>query len=187
MRGRRALAMAAAVLVILVLLALAVLAYLRHRFQAELPRYAGKTMPAFQLVDLEGRKWTQADLAGKTAFINVWATWCPPCRREMPDLQKLWERVRTRPDVVLFTFNVDEAPEVVAPFVAKAGYTFPVLLAHDFVRNELKVQGIPRNWVVDRSGVWRADEIGFEEADAERWIDDAEARIAAALNGASAE
>ena len=161
MRVRRTLTTAAAIFAALVLVAFGVFAYLRHTFQAGLPRYEGKTMPAFQLVDLEGRTWTQTDLAGKTAFINVWATWCPPCRKEMPDLQKLWERVRTRPGVVLLTFNVDEAPEVVAPFVAKGGYTFPVLLAHDFVRNKLEVQGIPRNWVLDTNGVWRTDQIGL--------------------------
>ena len=65
-------------------------------------------MPDFELVDLQGRTWRLADLKGKTAFVNVWATWCAPCRKEMPHLQRLYDRVKGRPDVVLLTMNVDE-------------------------------------------------------------------------------
>ena len=176
---RRVLAFVAALAVAAALVTLGVPFYQRYRFEKDLPRYGGKTMPAFSLVDLEGRTWTQADLAGKTAFINVWATWCPPCRKEMPDLQAFWERVRSRPDVVLLTMNVDEDVPLVAPFVKEHGYTFPVLLARGFVRDQLKVQGIPRNWVLDGSLVWRTDQIGLPMT-LRSWGSWAEARIAAA-------
>jgi thiol-disulfide isomerase/thioredoxin len=150
-------------------------------------RRVGEAMPDFELRALDGRIWRRADLAGKVAFINVWATWCGPCRQELPLVQRLHDRLRDRPDVVLVAMNVDEDPEKVAPFVTGHGYTFPVLFAHAYVRETLATRGIPRNWVVDRSGVWRSDEIGFDEDRAERWVGDAEAMIAAALDGASAE
>lgn len=186
-RSRAAIAVVA-VVVIVVAAALAIRAS-RHRpgEEPEPVRRVGETMPDFELRDVDGRTWRRADLAGKVAFVNVWATWCGPCRQELPLLQQLHERLEGRPDVVLVAMNVDEDPGKVAPFVAEHGYTFPVLFAHAYVRKTLATRGIPRNWVVDRSGVWRSDEFGFDEADAERWVGDAEARIAAALNGASAE
>ncbi|MGE5236043.1 MAG: TlpA family protein disulfide reductase [Acidobacteriota bacterium] len=121
----------------------------------------GETMPPFQLTDLQGRTWRADDLTGKVAFISVWATWCPPCRQELPHLQDLWERVKGRGDVVLLAMNVDEEPGKVRPFMDEHGYTFPVLFAHDFVRTQLATVGIPRLWVLDGRGVWRVDEIGF--------------------------
>ncbi len=184
----------AAVTAVVVLLVLVVASFVAIRLVVprlsdgpEPVQRVGETMPDFELRGLDGRTWRRADLAGKVAFVNVWATWCGPCRQELPLLQQLHERLEGRPNVVLVSMNVDEEPGKVAPFVAEHGYTFPVLFAHAYVRTQLATRGIPRNWVVDRSGVWRADEIGFEEADAERWVNDAEARIAAALNGASAE
>ena len=147
----------------------------------------GETMPDFELRSLDGRTWRRADLAGKVAFVNVWATWCGPCRQELPLLQQLHERLAGRPDVVLVAMNVDEDADKVAPFVAERGYTFPVLYAHDYVRKTLATRGIPRNWVIDADGVWRVDQFGFDEAHAERWVGDAEAAVAAALTRARAE
>ena len=82
-------------------------------------RRVGQAMPDFELVDLQGRPWRLADLKGKTAFVNVWATWCAPCRKEMPHLQRLYERVKDRPDVVLLTMNVDEKVAEVQLFVTR--------------------------------------------------------------------
>jgi thiol-disulfide isomerase/thioredoxin len=111
-------------------------------------------------------------------FVNVWATWCAPCGKGMPHLKELYDRVRDRTDAVLVTFNVDEKPELVAPFITRTGYTFPVLMAHDLVRNELAVRGIPRNWVLDASGVWRADRIGLPMLFGRSWVGWAEGLIA---------
>jgi thiol-disulfide isomerase/thioredoxin len=184
----------AAVTAVVVLLVLVVASFVAIRLVVphlsdgpEPVQRVGETMPDFELRDLAGRTWRRADLAGKVAFVNVWATWCGPCRQELPLLQQLHERLRDRPDVVLVAMNVDEEAEKVAPFVAEHGYSFPVLFAHDYVRGTLATRGIPRNWVVDRSGVWRSDEIGFDERHAERWVDDAEAAVAAALGRATTE
>lgn len=150
-------------------------------------RRVGQTVPDFELVDLQGRTWRLADLKGKTAFINVWATWCEPCRNELPHLQRLYDGVKERRDVVLLTMNVDEKPSEVEPFMRKNGYTFPVIPAYDYVRKTLATVGIPRNWVIDQNGVWRFDEIGYREgggdwvANALRMIEDA--RVARGSSG----
>ena len=64
-------------------------------------------LPEFELSDLDGRKWSLADLKGKVAFINLWATWCGPCRAELPYVQKLREQLKDRKDVVVLTLNID--------------------------------------------------------------------------------
>jgi thiol-disulfide isomerase/thioredoxin len=136
----------------------------------------GQVMPDFELVDLQGRTWHLADLKGKTTFVNVWATWCPPCRKELPHLQRLYERVKDRPDVVLLTMNVDETTSKVRPFLSRNGYTFPVVFADDYVRTQLGATGIPRNWVLDANGVLRFDEVGYGDG-AGDWVANAERMI----------
>lgn len=144
-------------------------------------RRIGQAMPDFELVDLQGRTWRLADLKGRTAFVNVWATWCAPCRKELPHLQRLYDRVKDRPDVVLLTMNVDEKVPEVQPFVTKNGYTFPVIPAYDYVRKTLATTGIPRNWVIDAAGVWRFDEVGYSPGDGD-WVANAEHMIEQAGN-----
>jgi thiol-disulfide isomerase/thioredoxin len=126
-------------------------------------------LPAFDLPDTSGRVWRLADLKGKVSLINVWATWCSPCRDELPHLQKLHESLKGRPGVQVLTFNVDHEPGKVLPFLEKHEFTFPVIPASDYVWNVVPMGGIPRNWVVGPDGAMQAEQIGFE-ADGEAWI-----------------
>jgi thiol-disulfide isomerase/thioredoxin len=127
----------------------------------------GTRLPALHVTGLDGRVWTAADLEGKRAIINVWATWCAPCVEELPYFQKLYDRLKDKSDVVVLTMNVDSNPGVVAPFLARRGLTFPILLAHDFVEGMLPNLGIPRNWVVE-GGVIRSEITAMN--DKERWL-----------------
>lgn len=131
---------------------------------------AEKSVPEFSLTDLAGRRWTLADLKGKTTFINFWATWCGPCLTEMPYLEKLHRRLKDHPTVQLLTLNVDENPGVVAPFLRTGSYTFPVITAEQFVQNTLKVNGYPANWVVDPDGIVRRMQ-GGGLGEPDRWLD----------------
>ena len=107
--------------------------------------------PRFTLRDLHGTAWSFEDLRGKVVLVNFWATWCPPCRREMPDMQALYERFRPRGLVVLAISDEDAAK--VAPFIAAANYTYPVLLDPGRKVHELfGVQGIPKSFVYGRGG-----------------------------------
>ena len=64
--------------------------------------------PAFTLQALDGKTWKLADLSGKIVVINLWATWCVPCRAELPEFQKLYDQLKDRPDVAVISFNVDD-------------------------------------------------------------------------------
>lgn len=125
-------------------------------------------MAEFDLMDLDGRKWSLADLKGKVAFINLWATWCGPCRMELPYVQKLREQMKDRKDVVILTLNIDEEVGLVAPFMKENKYTFPVLLGQSYADAQ-NVNSIPRNWVVAVDGKVMFEGIGFGN-DGEEWI-----------------
>jgi thiol-disulfide isomerase/thioredoxin len=99
--------------------------------------------------------------------INVWATWCGFCVAEHPAFQKLYDKLKDRPDVVLLTFNVDESVAEIEPYMKKNGYTFPVIPAQSLVNTVLPEVGIPRNWIFDTKGVFRWEQIGYNSSDAD--------------------
>ena len=125
-------------------------------------------LPEFDLMDLEGRKWSLADLKGKVAFINFWATWCGPCRQELPYVQKLREKLKDRKDVLILTLNIDEEVGAVEPFMKENKYKFPVLLGQAYADSQ-GVNTIPRNWVVSSEGKIVFEGIGFGN-DGEEWM-----------------
>jgi peroxiredoxin len=105
----------------------------------------------FTLRDLNGRPWTLKDLKGKVVMLNFWATWCPPCRKEMPDLESLYKQFASQGLLVLGVS--DDDPEKVREFVQKQGTTYPVLLdPGSRVNHLLHIEGIPKTFVFDREG-----------------------------------
>lgn len=128
-------------------------------------------LTAFELADLQGKSWSLADLKGKVAFINLWATWCGPCREELPYVQKLSQQLKDRNDVVVLTLNTDEEVGKVEPFMKQNKYTFPVLLGQAYA-DGYGVNSIPRNWVISADGKLVFEGIGFG-GDGEEWLKDA--------------
>ncbi len=128
-----------------------------------------KALPDFELSDLGGRTWRLADLKGKVAFINIWATWCGPCQQELPYVQKLHERLKDRRDVVVMTLNVDQEIGLVEPYVKERKFTFPVLPAYPYVEGVLSSISIPRNWVVDSKGTLHMEQVGFG-SEGDQWL-----------------
>ena len=105
----------------------------------------------FTLTDLSGTNWTLKDLRGKVVLLNFWATWCPPCRKEMPDLETLYRRFEPQGLVILGVS--DEDTDKVKPFIEQQEITYPVLLDPGRKVNELfQIQGIPKTFVYDREG-----------------------------------
>jgi peroxiredoxin len=105
----------------------------------------------FTLVDLQGKNWTLKELKGKVVLVNFWATWCPPCRKEMPDLNSLYQRFKDRGFLILAIS--DEEADKVKPFIAERSISYPVMLDPGRKVNELfQVEGIPKSFVYDRDG-----------------------------------
>jgi peroxiredoxin len=105
----------------------------------------------FTLTALDGKTYSLASLRGHVVLLNFWATWCPPCRKEMPDMEKLYQRLQAKGLIVLAVS--DEDRETVAGFEEKQKYTFPLLLDPDRkVNDSFNVEGIPKSFLFDREG-----------------------------------
>jgi len=105
----------------------------------------------FTLTDLTGKSWTLSALRGKVVLVNFWATWCPPCRKEMPDLDALYQRFKDQGFIILAIS--DEGAAKVQPFLAERHITYPVMLDPGRKVNELfQVDGIPKSFVYNREG-----------------------------------
>jgi peroxiredoxin len=112
----------------------------------------------FTLTDLTGKSWTLKQLSGKVVVLNFWATWCPPCRKEMPDLESLYQQFKDQGLVILAISDEDMGK--VKPFVAQEKVTYPVLLDPGRKVNELfQISGIPKTFVYDRNGKLAAQSI----------------------------
>lgn len=106
----------------------------------------------FTLTDLQGKSWTLKDLRGKVVLVNFWATWCPPCQKEMPDLEALYKRFQDQGFVIL-AISEDEATGKVKPFITERKISYPILLdPGQKVNNLFQVDGIPKSFVYDRDG-----------------------------------
>jgi thiol-disulfide isomerase/thioredoxin len=122
----------------------------------------GKALPEMDLQDVSGKAWTLASLRGKTTFVNLWATWCPPCRDELPYVQKLYELVKDRQDIQVITLNLDENPGQLEPFLKEHRFTFPIVMARHYVEDFSGPFSIPQNWLVDRAGTLQQKSVGFD-------------------------
>jgi peroxiredoxin len=107
----------------------------------------------FTLADLQGQRWNLKDLQGKVVLLNFWATWCPPCRKEMPDLEALYLRFKDQDQGFVVLAISDEDATKVAPFLAERNITYPVLLDPGRkVNQQFEIEGIPKSFVYDRRG-----------------------------------
>lgn len=105
----------------------------------------------FTLTDLSGKQHTLSGLRGKVVLVNFWATWCPPCRKEMPDLQALYDRFKGQGLVILAISDEDAAK--VRPFLASKNITYPILLDPGRkVSEQFRLDGIPKSFLYDREG-----------------------------------
>jgi peroxiredoxin len=108
--------------------------------------------PNFCLKDLKGKKLELKNFKGKVIFLNFWATWCGPCKEEMPSMETLYQQFKEK-DFVFISISVDyEGGKPVKEFIEKERYTFPVLLDPKYETLDLyKVKGIPTTILIDKN------------------------------------
>ena len=112
-----------------------------------------KGAPGFSLKDLGGKDVALSDFKGKIVFLNFWATWCPPCKKEMPSIEKLHRKFGGRDFTVLAVAVDVKGEKLVRPYIEEKGYTFPVLLdPKGEVSDNFDVFGVPMTFIIGRDG-----------------------------------
>jgi cytochrome c biogenesis protein CcmG/thiol:disulfide interchange protein DsbE len=128
--------------------------------------------PALELNDLVGVQHSLSDFRGQVVLVNLWATWCPPCEAEMPNLQRFYVKYRSNGFIVIAVEDGDSVSQV-ASFVAAHHLTFPVWLDPTYQATDraFKTANLPTSYVLDRTGTVRWMWLGaVSEANLERYI-----------------
>lgn len=129
--------------------------------------------PELNLTTLNGEPASLSDYLGQVVLVNLWATWCPPCREEMPTLKAFHEKYQSE-GFVLVAIDQGETPEIVLPFVKEFGLTFPIWLDVDSqAGRSFNTMNLPSSYVIDRNGRVRLMWIGgISKRNLEKFVPD---------------
>ncbi len=106
----------------------------------------------FKLYDEEGNIMEVAQLKGKTVFINIWASWCPPCIAEMPGINKLYQRFKDDPDISFLMISADEEQEKALSLYRRKEFDFPIYFPVSKLPSALSYKSIPSTFVISPAG-----------------------------------
>lgn len=113
--------------------------------------------------DLNGKEVKLSDYKGKVIFLNLWATWCPPCRKEMPEMEKLNEKFKNK-NFVMLAVSVGEDNKTVKNFLSKNRYTFPIFTDNKRdIETKYSTGSIPTTYIIDKNGNILAQFIGARD------------------------
>src|SRR5215469_14448318 len=128
------------------------------------PGEIGSRLPDFSVEDLRGHKVSSADLQGKVVLVDFWATWCQPCKKEMPGYQRLLDAHGSQGlAVVGLKFDTMMDTEDPVQFAKKIGVRYPLVVATDDLKQKFGgIEGLPTTMVFDRQGILRKKVVGFE-------------------------
>jgi thiol-disulfide isomerase/thioredoxin len=126
----------------------------------------------FSIKDIEGNAVKFSEYKGKVVFLNLWATWCGPCRSEMPGIQNLYNKVNSE-DIKFVMLSVEEESELnkVQTFVGRNKYTFPVFVSHEPLPRLFDVPSIPTTFIIDKNGKVAHYQQGSTQYDTEKYVD----------------
>jgi len=125
------------------------------------PVRVGLPAPDFTFPGLDRKKISLSDYRGKVVFVNIWATWCPPCVEEMPSMQKLYQNLKGEHFEILAVSIDSKGAKVVAPFMKKYKLTFPALIdSMGTIKRIYKTTGVPESYIIDKDGILAKKVIG---------------------------
>lgn len=139
--------------------------------KAEAAGVTAQIAPDFTFTDLVTGKTTKlSDLRDKPVYLNFWATWCPPCVKELPHIQAKYEQYKDR--IHFLAISVDSEQEAPAQFISSKGYTFTVGYGNEReISRAYNIEAIPASYIIGTDGTIKAQIVGsMDEADLERFL-----------------
>ncbi len=146
-------------------------AYASPTERSAVPVEVNFASPELNLLSLDGTPVALSDYRGKVVLVNLWATWCPPCRAEMPALQSFYDKYKAN-GFELIGINQEETKDVVEPFVQEFGLSFPIWLDEYYqAQRGFNTMNLPSSYVIDRNGRVRLTWIGkISETNLENYV-----------------
>ncbi len=124
----------------------------------------GQKAAKIMVENLAGKKFDLSKTKGKVVFLNFWATWCPPCRSEMPSIQKLFQNIKDDKFEIV-AISLDDSPEKPREFARSNNFTFPIYFDRDkSAAKKYNIRGIPATFIIDKKG-----EIAFQHIGSRDW------------------
>ena len=123
-----------------------------------------------QLRDEQGKIISLSALKGKRVFLNLWATWCPPCVAELPSIQSLYDKTGKLQDNVFLIVSLDDEFVTAKDFMKKKGYNFPIYEVVGNMPELFNVPGIPATFVFDKKGALNFSHIGMNDYSKRRFV-----------------
>lgn len=125
----------------------------------------GLIAPDFEITDsLNGSKISSSELKGKVLFINFWASWCQPCREEMPSIEALFKEMQSNDNFRMITIVNNDSIENALEYMKKNGYTFPVYSDPDGITSKnFGITGVPETYIINKNGILTKRVLGAAE------------------------
>ncbi|MCL4475674.1 MAG: TlpA family protein disulfide reductase [Nitrospirae bacterium] len=153
----------AIIIVVIILAALMVLLFGVRKQETRLPKAAieGLAAPELILSDPSGKLHSLSELRGSVVFVNFWATWCPPCREEMPSIQNLYNQFKDQKEFRMVTILYRDDYQKAMAYLKENNYDFPVVVDTDEkTARAYGVTGVPETYIVDKKGILKQKRIG---------------------------
>ena len=110
-----------------------------------------QSLPDFTFKTLDGREFRLSELHGKVVLVNFWATWCPPCKEEMPIFEREYKWCKDKGFEIL-AVNMDSSESNLQKFLKENNYSFPIVRPSEDLQKELKLMGFPTSYLLDKEG-----------------------------------
>jgi thiol-disulfide isomerase/thioredoxin len=128
---------------------------------------ASSKAPAWELTDVDGKTVKSSDFAGKVVILDFWATWCPPCKAEIPGFIDLQKKYGDKGVAVIGVSLDQEGPSTVKPFMNQLGINYPVVMGDDKIVQDFGgIEGVPTTFIIDRSGNEVSKHVGYGDEEA---------------------
>lgn len=127
--------------------------------------------PNAEIADMEGKKRKMSEFRGKPVIVNFWATWCPPCRAELPSMNNAWAKLKNE-DIVMLAVNMGESEDMIEPFTLEHPIDFTILLDKTGqYALDWRVKGLPTTYIVNPDGQVVYQAVGGREWDDDKILD----------------